>query len=296
MLVQINAVSSEALEQRYREIAGVLQAANTVDSDGVVQLTGHRSADGDNGAFQDAGALPDDTGRPTAKEHFGYTDGIGDPYFKDSGSYPTYVAGGGKRVRNRPADGLSGWEPLATGEFLLGHIDEADEYPVAPVPTGLSKNGTFLVYRKLHENVASFDRLCEEQHPLLGDRELLAAKLVGRWRNGAPLTEFPQPEATPTHSSPSSIAPSAARRSSDPSTSATAKQRYYELKQRLAAFDFDDDIEGARCPVGAHIRRANPRSSLEFGVSGAFDTPGALVNRRRIARRGSPTARWWTAA
>ena len=54
------------------------------------------------------------------------------------------------------------------------------------------------------------------------------------------------------------------------------------------SFDYGDDLAGSKCPVGAHMRRANPRGALEFGVDGAFDTPGALVNRRRIARRGLP--------
>jgi deferrochelatase/peroxidase EfeB len=53
-------------------------------------------------------------------------------------------------------------------------------------------------------------------------------------------------------------------------------------------FDYARDAEGSRCPLGAHIRRVNPRGSLEFGVDGAYDTPGALVNRRRILRRGLP--------
>ena len=50
------------------------------------------------------------------------------------------------------------WQPLATGELLLGYADEAGELPVAPVPHLLAANGTFMVYRKLHQNVGTFRR------------------------------------------------------------------------------------------------------------------------------------------
>ena len=56
----------------------------------------------------------------------------------------------------------------------------------------------------------------------------------------------------------------------------------------MKGFDYGDDLDGSRCPTGSHIRRANPRGALEFGKNGAFATPGALVNRRRIIRRGLP--------
>ena len=60
---------------------------------------------------------------------------------------------------------------------------------------------------------------------------------------------------------------------------AADKARFAELAQKLVAFDYNDDLDGANCPRGAHIRRMNPRSSLEFGVKAAFATPGALSNR-----------------
>ena len=55
----------------------------------------------------------------------------------------------------------------------------------------------------------------------------------------------------------------------------------------LSNFTFDDDMSGAKCPFSSHLRRINPRASLEL-VKDAFDTPGALANRRRILRRGLP--------
>ena len=99
------------------------------------------------------------------QEHFGYTDGFGNPDFK--GAERDCVPGQGKLT----ADGK--WEALATGEFLLGYADEAGELPVAPVPHLLARNGTFMVYRKLHQNVATFRTLsgCESQRLRRRERE-----------------------------------------------------------------------------------------------------------------------------
>jgi Dyp-type peroxidase family len=272
IFISINGQQLEFVETRYQalvELAGRLGS-------GVVLLTGHR---GDNDAedmpYQDVHALFEN-GQVTSKEHFGYTDGIGDPYFEGLADAPERVLGRGKQM----GDGT--WKPLATGEFILGHVDEAHEYPPAPKPVLLSRNGTFMVYRKLHENVATFDRFLErESQAYPGGKELLAAKFVGRWRdNGAPLAGAPDDVAKKAWDARFNAA--------DPA----------EKDRMLSDFTYDDDMSGAKCPFGAHIRRINPRASLEFKQGakpgalvcnpGAFDTPGALANRRRVLRRGLP--------
>jgi Dyp-type peroxidase family len=204
---------------------------------------------------QDAGALvvegsPD----PTDREHFGYSDGIGNPDIQGSG-WPS-PPGSGKRTKQ-------GWEPLAAGEFVLGHSDEAGEMPTAPLPFGLSRNGSFMVYRKLHENVGQFRRWLQaegERYP--GGVELLAAKMIGRFRDGTPLVRSPDAAYGVTSES-----------RADPN-----------FAPKLTDFTYADDAEGSRCPMGAHIRRMNPRDSLGFD--------GVLVNRRRIIRRGLPYGDW----
>ncbi len=184
-------------------------------------------------------------GKASTQEHFGYTDGFGNPDFK--GAERDCVPGQGKLT----ADGQ--WEALATGEFLLGYADEAGELPVAPIPHLLGRNGTFMVYRKLHQNVATFRAYLDEKAKLYGGgREKLAAKFVGRWRDGTPLELSPDaPDAT-----------------------------IVADKNRNTAFTYGADASGARCPVGAHIRRVHPRD--------AFGFQGGLINRRRIMRRGLP--------
>jgi Dyp-type peroxidase family len=188
-------------------------------------------------------------GQPTTKEHFGFTDGFGNPEYL--GVERSSQPGQGKLL----SDGT--WAPLATGELLLGYADEAGELPVAPVPHLLASNGTFMVYRKLHQNLATFRAYLDEQATLYGGgKEKLAAKFIGRWRDGTPI------ELSPDQPNPS-IA-------QDPN--------------RSTNFTYAADAEGTRCPIGAHIRRAHPRDAFGFN--------GQLINRRRITRRGLPYGRF----
>ncbi|HEX7640681.1 MAG TPA: peroxidase [Burkholderiaceae bacterium] len=271
VLVSLNAQTMEALEERYRW----LQETAAASDGGAVQLTGHRGEDGEDLPYQEGHALVEN-GQPCSKEHFGYTDGIGDPYFEGLADAPERVRGRGKQL-----DGGK-WAPLATGEFLLGHIDEAHEYPPAPNPFLLSRNGTFMVYRKLHENVASFESFLErESRGFAGSKEMLKAKFVGRWAdNGAPLVAAPDDKSKADWDARFARAGDA------------------ERDRMLSDFTYDEDMSGAKCPFSSHIRRINPRASLEFKQGDnpaaqvvskdAFDTPGALTNRRRIIRRGLP--------
>jgi len=193
-------------------------------------------------AYQDANKLTID-GAFSSKEHFGFTDGIAQPEFKHSHS------------RHTPGDGKlgkhGGWEFLETGDFLIGYANEAQEIEKYPDPILFSKNGTFLVYRKLEQDVAGFRRYVKEQaanYP--GGEEKLGAKLVGRWADGTPVALSPDKPN-------SGISGSA---------------------EKINDFRYGDDPEGLKCPLGAHVRRANPRDSLGFKDN--------LTARRRIIRRG----------
>jgi len=224
----VNARTAEALEER---CAATLRLMTETGGARLLQA-------------QDAGAIYLD-GKPSAKEHFGYTDGFGNPDFK--GAERVCVPGQGKLT----GDGQ--WEALATGEFLLGYADEAGELPVAPIPHLLGRNGTFMVYRKLHQNVATFRNYLDAKGKLYGGgKEKLAAKFVGRWRDGTPIELSPD----------------------GPDASIVADNN------RNTDFTYGGDPAGARCPIGAHLRRVHPRDAFGFN--------GGLVNRRRIMRRGLP--------
>lgn len=279
IMISLHGHTEADLDGRYEEIGNILASLP-----GVVQLTGHRKADRDDLPYQPAHVLEG------GKEHFGYTDGISGTYFEGCGEDLKLCIGGGKPTGRDPRT-AEGWAPLKPGEFILGHEDEAGGYPEAPGPPLFSRNGTFMVYRKMHQNVGSFNSYLEAEGARFpGGKEALAAKFAGRWRNGAPLAMFPTEESA--NALATEYAAVQARVRSGTAT-AQERQRYEDLGLQFVAFDFTEDLEGARCPIGAHTRRTNPRSALEYGKKdlfgrGAFDTPGALSNRRRLLRRGLP--------
>lgn len=191
--------------------------------------------------------LYDELGAALAEgvEHFGYSDGFAQPSIEGSGV--AALPGQGAVVKG------GGWRPIAAGEFILGYADEEGALPSAPPPAELSVNGSFLVYRKLHQDVARFRKqLADAAKLYAGGEALLAAKIVGRWRDGTPLDLSPHEP--------------------DPSIATD--------EQRNNAFSYAGDGEGLACPIGAHVRRVNPRDSLPF--------EGKLVNRHRMLRRGIP--------
>ena len=254
---------------------------------GVVLLSGVTP---DGGDYQDASAvLADDADgkRATNKEHFGLSDGFGDPVFEGQlteAFEKVKVIGGGKILPNQD------WAPLATGEFLLGYPDEAQEIPGAGMPIEFSRNGTFVAYRKLHENVAAFADYMTEQGRLYAQamgitdpdeaEQTVEAKLVGRWANGVPLM------AAPTYADLQAFNQklAAAQAAKDKTALAAIALEYVNFKYR-------PDPSGATCPVTSHLRRMNTRDMLDphFTDPDPKTWAGsALNNRRRILRRGLP--------
>jgi Dyp-type peroxidase family len=195
-------------------------------------------------------------------EHFGFRDALSQPAiegFTDPSKHP------------RDYD-----RPLKPGELLLGHVDEFDETPYPPSvpaerdtghqlpghgsPSGwkaLGHNGTYLVVRKLQQDVAGFERFIHHHAGEDEDlRTLLKAKLIGRWPNGAPLRpgEEKQPEV-------------------EADKGITNDFRYMR-----------EDRHGYGCPLGSHVRRSNPRDSLAPNAKLSM----MIGRRHRILRRGIP--------
>jgi Dyp-type peroxidase family len=168
-----------------------------------------------------------------AHDHFGYRDRLSQPVIEGSGEEPT------------PGSGA----PLKAGEFILGYPDEDGPPANLPQPEILSKNGSYMAYRRLEEHVGAFrDFLREHGGPTPEEQELLAAKLMGRWRSGAPLVLAPDKD--------------------DPALGADM--------QRNNDFNYKEmDPHGYAVPLGSHIRRMNPRDTA------------VNMNRRRMIRRGA---------
>ncbi len=251
---------------------------------GVRVLPGHNRPGQTPARYQELSAMmrrgADGTVSPLPTEHFGFTDAIGDPVFE--GQYPN-AAQLRPEVGHGAFDGAGVWRPLATGEFLLGYPDEAQEIAGAAMPLSFSRNGTFMAYRKLHQNVATFRAFMAGAAAQYGavtgieSREdavaLLMAKFAGRWSDGVPLSRAP------------TIAAWKQFNKDFPQVSPTADpERYYKRDQALSLFTFGDDGDGVKCPVGSHLRRVNTRDSMGPTASAG----SVLTNRRRILRRGLP--------
>jgi len=198
---------------------------------------------------QDTLALAHADGIGSEGEHFGFVDPISQPPIEGVDA-PAY-----------PGDGVleedGSWRPLKPGEFLLGYEDEAGpEGTALPNPRALRQNGTYLVFRKLYQDAAAFRRyLATAAKWLYGaddeyHQELVAAKMMGRWRSGCPIDLSPDKDDLHIAADP-------------------------ELRNN---FSYAGDDQGLRCPLGSHLRRSNPRA-----------TPlkrATAVRRHRLIRRG----------
>ncbi|MCP6758535.1 MAG: peroxidase [Fischerella sp. CENA71] len=167
-----------------------------------------------------------------AHDHFGYRDRLSQPVIEGTGEEPT------------PGSGAA----LKAGEFILGYPDENGPPANLPQPEILSRNGSYMAYRRLQEHVVEFREFLRQHGQTPEEQELVAAKLMGRWRSGAPLVLAPDKD--------------------DPAL-ATDPQRNNDFNYKTM------DPHGYAVPLGSHIRRLNPRDTA------------ANMNRRRMIRRGA---------
>jgi Dyp-type peroxidase family len=216
------------------------------------------------------------------KEHFGFRDGITNPV----------IAGLAKPKHT---------DVIANGEVLLGYENAYGHYPMSPgvpaetdragvLPAAIDRpaqkdfgsNGSYLVFRQLAQNVRAFwEYAYAAKDTIPGiDRgsagaEWVASRLVGRWPNGTPVTRFPD----------------------RPGPVAEDDLNRFLYHQKLDDADSKDgDGFGVRCPIGAHIRRTNPRDTTlpvphDPELSGSPDDPKKwrpqleLTAAHRIVRR-----------
>ncbi len=206
------------------------------------------------------------TAELTEREPFGFRDGISQPLIE-----------GMPKATAARANTTAGDEVVKAGEFVLGYPNEyglLTDRPLLSLPhdsagllprgpggtdADLGYNGSYLVFRQLHQDVDAFWGYLDEatrRPDGSGDpaaRDALAARMVGRWPSGAPLVHAP--------------------RQDDPALATDNDFGY-----------FSTDRDGLSCPLGAHIRRANPRDSLDPRPGSAESI--AIGRRHRILRRG----------
>lgn len=214
----------------------------------------------------------DGEGRPI--EHFGYRDGISQP-----------VIEGTPRARAP----VHPQHKVAAGEFLLGYPDQTGKAPppiavpatvdrarclaplsVPPVGGGgrdwrdFGRNGSFLVMRQLVQHVDRFESFCRQTAEGLGRdaidgrpaTEWVGAKMFGRWKDGASLVRNPS------------------RREAD-----AAERHRRDVADNGFLYE-SEDPQGLACPLGAHVRRSNPRDSLGKDPQAQIE----LAKRHRLLR------------
>jgi Dyp-type peroxidase family len=212
------------------------------------------------------------------REHFGFEDGVSQPGVR--GVYrPEDPIG-------NPDQGHPGKDLVWPGEFVMGcgtQIPTAkpghdrpnpDPGPLSKSGPAWTKDGAYLVFRRLEQDVPELEKSIQSLAKLLGwSEEMTGAKLVGRYKSGCPIEQRKFPSGPYT---PPSIDPGDPHHGNPAlATSTTANND----------FEFGYDPQGANCPMSAHLRKAYPRDE---------ETPGGSANREssmqtsRRLRRGIP--------
>lgn len=203
-------------------------------------------------------------------EHFGFADGLSQPVLR---GWPRRTTSVHPPAPPPPVK----WEEVNPGEVILGYPDNYDKpaqgptvagkgkaavaLPAAPWAPGrrhLGQNGTFLVFRQLAQDVGAFRRYLDAASAASAGRgvalspQKVGAKMVGRWPSGASIVVYPD---------------------GDPGEAGTNDFGYHE-----------QDQAGFKCPLGAHVRRSNPRDSS------AESPEKSLIasKNHRVLRRGRP--------
>lgn len=170
-----------------------------------------------------------------AIEHFGFVDGVSQPLFLKRDIVKAQTSG----------SDFSQWDPRSPLDILL-----------VKDPNGNTEDsyGSYLVYRKLEQNVKAFREDQQKLAQTLGiNDDLAGAFVVGRFADGTPVTksDIPTYAATPTNN-----------------------------------FNYEADVAATKCPFHAHIRKTNPRGDTgRVESSPGFDEALAVEKNHRIARR-----------
>lgn len=182
-------------------------------------------------------------------------------------------AGVGARIHFGYVDGLSksgiAWSdppsaeaPVNFRSVVIGYNE--DSFPSAPATgpaAAMFRDSSYVAFRWVYQDVAAFERFLAENGPRLFPhsdpghaREMLAAKMMGRWRDGTPLIVSPDAPAP---------------------------------ERALEDFGYANDPSGAVCPASSHIRVMNPRDQPLFGAAATTGVPQII---RRGMSYGPPLA------
>ncbi len=242
-------------------------------------------------------------------EPFGFLDGVSQPVIR--GTYkglrsadPIHLVEPGEFILGYP-DNRGNVPPGPTLRSLDDpdnrlpiRIEQTDGFAstVVDAPREIGRNGSFLVIRQLEQDHDAFWSYCDGEAgrlqgrlgvPYVVNREFIGAKLVGRWPDGSSLVRNPYTSFTSSDPREKSPTRRPASNPSDQAVIAPAPTGHLHAPAGGDPGDNDflygaEDPQALRCPFGAHIRRANPRDSLDPGSQDQVD----ISNRHRILRVG----------
>lgn len=224
-------------------------------------------------------------------EQFGFRDNISQPGVRGRLSVAPDEPFQARHDPSNPHEGKPGQHMIWPGEFVFGYpaqdpLSKLKPGVVANAGPAWGRNGSYLVLRRLHQNLDGFRQFLQTAAPALAARhaalrdltpDVLAAKLMGRWPSGAPLTRAPRrddPELAYNSYANNDfryVQPREALRGDTPE----------HMAARAYAPAPADDI-GLICPHAAHVRRAYPRDDATAEIS------EAQIETHRLLRRGVP--------
>jgi deferrochelatase/peroxidase EfeB len=260
--------------------------------------------------------------RKPAIEPFQFVDGVSQPVMR------------GTDQANRSNDPIHLVQP---GEFVIGYPDDRGNFPPEPelsaladpknllpiadksrafgtaivdAPRAVARNGTFLVIRQLEQDVMAFNAYCDAEAARLAQRlpepyevnpDFIAAKLIGRWKDGSSLVRNPytsygtelsrkaerDSRRRAAEGCAEPVAADPALETARPATTPAGETAIGAPTVPSSDQDNDflygvEDPQALRCPTGAHIRRANPRDTR---MPGSLEQV-SISNRHRIRRVG----------
>ncbi len=176
-------------------------------------------------------------------EHFGFADGVSQPGIEGLTLHVATADDGG-------AQGFPGQDLVKPGDFIFGKQYEREDKSDNTPPADWMENGSYMVFRRLNQNVEAFNNYVKSSWTgLAKSEEQFAARLIGRWKDGSPILRNPDdPNPTETENHP----------------------------EKNNDFEFDkEDVAQAKCPFNAHIRRVYPRQDI-----------GDASETKRIIRAG----------
>jgi len=224
-------------------------------------------------------ADPDPNKTLSGHEHFGFLDGVSQPGLRGRLSdNPNDVLTPRQNPNNR-GQGKPGQDLLWPGEFVFGYPGQdagaasiAEPGPLTTAGPRWARNGSFLVFRRLRQDVFGFHSFLRNEAGALGlSAAKFGSKLVGRWRSGAPVLRDPNTDLIDLAGNDCANNNFEFGDETDPVPPPGFPN----------PFDCVDDVfpqspgdkNGLRCPFAGHIRKAYPRDDEARAQDVCFNEP-----------------------